>query len=268
MKSTSCLVFLSLLCAAVVVSSYPVRDEGSCARRRHREQHRHDEYEQYGYDGHDEHEGYGHDGPYAELKKSDTAAQDAPKTSGDKQTDVAPAKQPSTEAQVIVEPAAASKPAYDMYGEHHESLQEKIWSVTQKPRIPYRPPTGIGGILFPDQHQLREDGEMCTVDYACCSNQCYNGACCTDLKELNGRYCHKATDCCSGICQDNTCCAAGKFAVGATCTVSTDCCSNNCITRTAGTTICCPPDKLALGAACHHDHQCCGGLCGPLNTCV
>jgi hypothetical protein len=79
---------------------------------------------------------------------------------------MAPAKQPSTEAQeqqVVVEPAAtataaataASQPAYDMYGEHHESLQEKIWSVTQKPRIPYRPPTGIGGILFPgDPHML------------------------------------------------------------------------------------------------------------------
>lgn len=75
MQRTSCLVLLALLCAAVVVSSYPVRDEGSCARRRHREQHHHDEYEQYGHGDHDEHEGYGHDGPYAELKKSDTAAQ-------------------------------------------------------------------------------------------------------------------------------------------------------------------------------------------------
>lgn len=74
MQRTSCLVLLTLLCAAVVVSGYPVRDEGSCARRRHRQQH-HDEYEQYGHDEHDEHERYGHDGPYAELKKSDTDAQ-------------------------------------------------------------------------------------------------------------------------------------------------------------------------------------------------
>lgn len=74
---------------------------------------------------------------------------------------MAPVKQPSAEAkeprsaaQVVVEPAAAaaaaaSKPAYDIYGEQHQGLQETLWSVTMKPRIPYRPPTGIGGILFP-----------------------------------------------------------------------------------------------------------------------
>lgn len=28
-----------------------------------------------------------------------------------------------------------------------------------------------------DAYQLREDGEVCTADYVCCSNQCYNGVC-------------------------------------------------------------------------------------------
>jgi hypothetical protein len=89
MQRTSCLlVLLTLLCAAVLVSSYAVRDGGSCARRRQRQQQRLEEhsqadrqYEQTGRErggeqhysagpGADEQYGSDQDASYAELKES------------------------------------------------------------------------------------------------------------------------------------------------------------------------------------------------------
>jgi hypothetical protein len=79
------------------------------------------------------------------LQETKSAVKDAPKATEPTSNDTT--KEPSAAAEGAVDPAAAhvmaSDPAFDRHG-----LQETIWSQI-KPRAPMRPPTGIGGILFP-----------------------------------------------------------------------------------------------------------------------
>jgi hypothetical protein len=109
------------------------------------------------------------------LQETKSAVKDAPKTieaPSQQPTSSGTTKEPTAAAEGAVGPAAAhimaSDPAYDS----RHGLQDTLWSQ-MKPTAPRRPPTGIGGILFPGMIQSILSGVPARATTAP-SMTCYN----------------------------------------------------------------------------------------------